>query len=141
MEPNLPESGKPIGRRTHEPSAADRAKVARMASMGIPQYQIAMVFDISEKTLRRKYRTELSQAAVTANLRVAETLYQMATSGENAAASIFWAKTRCGFRSNVAEPTSNASAAVAPPKPSLYATEAPPADSLHFVDSKGDRIA
>ncbi len=69
-----------------------------MASMGLLQTQIATVFGISDKTLRKYFRDELRAAAIEANFQVIQTLFQMATSGKNTAASIFWAKTRCGFR-------------------------------------------
>jgi hypothetical protein len=152
MEPDLPKtssSGKRIGRPRHEPTPADRAKVERMHGMGIPQYQIATIFSISVKTLRRRYRKELSQSAVTANLKVIETLYKMATSGDNAAASIFWARTRCGFACSPAalsasgEPNATAAQgkAAPPAKVSLYRSEPPAGDSVRIFGSKGDRIA
>ena len=132
--------GKPLGRRPHKPTAADRAKVERMASMGMPQYQIALVIEISEKTLRKRYKEELSKSSVHCNLRVAETLFQMATSGKNAAATIFWAKTRCGFRIPP-PPVTDANGNAAPTAPSRYLTEPPPPGSIQIVDSKGERLA
>jgi hypothetical protein len=92
-----PRALKVIGRPAFHPTDEDRTKVARMSRLGIPQTQIAIVFGISSKTLRKHFRKELN-AAVEANLKVVTTLYNMATSGKNTAASIFWAKTRCGFR-------------------------------------------
>jgi hypothetical protein len=92
-----PRALKAIGRPAFHPTDEDRTKVVRMSLMGIPQTQIAIVFGISSKTLRKHFRKELN-AAVEANFKVVTTLYQMATSGKNTAASIFWAKTRCGFR-------------------------------------------
>jgi hypothetical protein len=129
-----PPAPKPIGRRAHSPTEPDRQKVSRMSSKGIPQYQIANIFDISLKTLRKHYRKELTDSAVEANFQVVETLFQMATSGANAAASIFWAKTRCGFRSGLpavpdaGEPT--VSARSAPP------IEPPPPGSVIFTEGK-----
>ncbi len=115
-----------------------------MASMGIPQYQIALVQDISEKTLRGKYREELSKGAVEANLRVTETLFQMATSGTNAAASIFWAKTRCGFKASgtwsVDGSGSGRQKAAVVLTETAYVTEVPPAGSVQVTDSDGERI-
>jgi len=66
--------------------------------MGLTQEQIAKVFGISPKTLRKHYRQELDASAIEANFQVTETLFTMATSGKNTAATIFWAKTRCGLR-------------------------------------------
>jgi len=95
---------KVIGRPAFHPTDQDRTKVARMSRMGIPQKQIGFVFDISPKTLRKHFRKELNEA-VEANLKVVQTLYSMATSGQNVAASIFWAKTRCGFKYGGPDPT------------------------------------
>jgi hypothetical protein len=87
------------GRKPYTPSDDDRLKVSRMASVGMTQAQIAKVFSMTPKTLRKHYRTELDASAIEANLQVAETLFKMATSGNNTAASIFWARTRLRFTS------------------------------------------
>jgi DNA invertase Pin-like site-specific DNA recombinase len=97
----------PMGRRPFKPTEDDRAKVARMSSMGITQEQIAKVFGITPKTLRKHFRKELDASAIEANFQVTETLFKMATSGTNTAASIFWVKTRCNPRPDP------------PPKPSV----------------------
>jgi hypothetical protein len=85
------------GRPPFHPTDEDRTKIARMCRLGIPQTQIAIVFGIDPKTLRKHLRQELNEA-VRANPKVAATLYKMATSGRNTAATIFWAQTRCGFK-------------------------------------------
>ena len=103
------------GRKPYTPSEEDRLKVARMASMGITQPQIAKTFTISPKTLRKHYRKELDASAIEANLKVAETLFQMATSGNNTAASIFWARTRLRFTSTPAVEPSTKPPAPTPP--------------------------
>jgi DNA-binding XRE family transcriptional regulator len=87
-----------MGRLPFNPTDDDRTKVSRMSSMGVTQEQIAKVFGISPKTLRKHYRQELDASAIEANFQVAETLFKMATSGTNTAASIFWVKTRCSPR-------------------------------------------
>jgi len=92
-----PRAVKIVGRPPFHPSDEDRAQIACMSRLGIPQAQIAIVFGITEQTLRKHCRQELNMA-VEANLKVVTTLFEMATSGQNTAASIFWAKTRCGFR-------------------------------------------
>jgi len=74
-----------------------------MCACGIPQYQIATIFGIAPKTLRKHFRKELTESAIEANFKVADTLFQMATSGRHVAASIFWAKTRNGFKIDAAE--------------------------------------
>jgi hypothetical protein len=87
-----------MGRRPFKPTEEDRRKVSRMSSMGFLQEQIAKVFGIAPKTLRKHYRQELDASAIEANFQVTETLFKMATSGTNTAASIFWVKTRCSLR-------------------------------------------
>jgi hypothetical protein len=93
-----PRALKVVGRPAFHATDDDRTKVARMSRLGIPQAHVAIVFGISCKTLRKHFRKELTEA-IEANLKVAKTLFQMATSGKDIAATIFWAKTRCGFRS------------------------------------------
>ena len=81
------------------PTAEQRRTVCSMAAYGIPQEAIAGSVGIrSVKTLRRHFREELDRAAPEANARVAQTLYQLATTGKNATAAIFWLKTRAGWR-------------------------------------------
>jgi len=97
-----PPAPKPRGRPNTPVTDDDRIKVRRMSGMGIPHAQIAIVFGISRKTLAKHYRKELSTAAIESNFKVVESLFYMATEGRNAAAAIFWAKARCGFRTGFA---------------------------------------
>ncbi len=86
-----------------EPSAEQRRLVEGMAALGIPETDIAKNVGpkpIDPKTLRKHFRRELSTGAMKATARVAETLYQMATSGTSVAATIFWMKCRGGWREN-----------------------------------------
>ena len=86
-----------------EPSAEQRKTVEVMAAYGIPEEQIARTIGargIDAKTLRKHFRRELSVAATMANSKVAQTLYQMATSGKQPAATMFWLKCRAGWKEN-----------------------------------------
>ena|SRR4051812_15288645 len=84
------------------PTPEQRRIVHSMAAFGLLQEDIARCVGIrSAKTLRRHFREQLDRAAVEANARVAQTLYQMATSGKNAPASMFWLKARAGWRDHV----------------------------------------
>jgi hypothetical protein len=78
-----------------------------MAGLGMRHQDIAVVLEIAEKTLRKHFRQELSRGAIEANAKVLQTLYAMATSGENTAATIFYAKTRCGLRERPQEADSH----------------------------------
>ncbi len=82
----------------YEPTDEQRKTVKAMAAFGVPQPDIASVVGCSEKTLRKHYRHELDIAQVEANTRVAQTCFQMATSGNCPAATFFWLKTRAGWR-------------------------------------------
>ncbi len=69
-----------------------------MTALGIRQEDIATLLGMAPKTLRKHYRSELDLGAIEANAKVLESLFRMATSGKNTAATIFWVKTRCGMR-------------------------------------------
>ena len=74
-------------------------KVRAMAALGIRQEDIALILGLrSPKTLRRHFREDLDRAAPEANARVAQSLFQQATSGKNTTATIFWLKARAGWR-------------------------------------------
>jgi hypothetical protein len=80
--------------------------------MGIPHQDIALKIGIrSPKTIRKYFRQELDLGVTEANYKVAKTLFEMATSGDCPAATIFWAKTRNGFR----EHPHSAGAPITPP--------------------------
>lgn len=69
-----------------------------MAGFGIPQLEIANLVGISDRTLRTRYRRELDTGATEANLRVAQSLYNMAVRDKVPAAAIWWTKARMGWR-------------------------------------------
>jgi len=85
------------GRPTHAPTNLTRQFVETCAMGGIPQENIGQVLEISEPTLRKHYRPELDAAYIKANAKVLQTAFQMATSGKNTAATIFWLKCRMGW--------------------------------------------
>src|SRR4051794_21646791 len=75
-----------------------RRLVRAMSGFGIPQEQIATHLEMDAKTLRKHFRAELDRGMVEANLKVAQSLFQMATAGKNVAAAIFWMKARANWR-------------------------------------------
>ncbi len=83
---------------TYEPTEEKRRTVRAMSGFGIPQEDIATLLELDPKTLRKHYRRELDRGSIEATAKVAQTLFQMATSGENTAAAIFWMKARAGWR-------------------------------------------
>jgi hypothetical protein len=70
-----------------------------MSAYGIKQEDIATELGLrSPKTLRKHFSPELERGAIQANTQVGQTLFKMATSGKHPAATIFWLKTRAGWR-------------------------------------------
>ncbi len=82
------------------PNEAQRKNVRSMAAYGIPQEEIARSIGVTAKTLRKHFRQEVERATTEANARVAQSLFQQATSGTCAAAAMFWLKCRAGWREN-----------------------------------------
>jgi hypothetical protein len=82
----------------YEPTEEQRRTVKAMAGYGVPQDDIANHLEIDAKTLRKHFRRELSNGTVEANAKVGQSLFNMATSGGNVAAAIFWMKARAGWR-------------------------------------------
>jgi hypothetical protein len=81
------------------PTDLHRTTVKSLAAYGIPHEEIASMIGLrSAKTLRRHFREELTHGSIEATAQVSQTLYQMATSGEEPACTIFWMKTRGGWR-------------------------------------------
>lgn len=81
-----------------QPTEEQRRTVRAMSGFGIPQESIATMLDIEPKTLRKHFRRELDRGSIEATTKVAQTLFSMATSGQNVAAAIFWMKARAGWR-------------------------------------------
>jgi hypothetical protein len=76
-----------------------RRTVRSMAGYGMTQQDIATSLGLrSTKTLRKHFRKELDGGMVDAKAQVLQTLYHMAKSGKHPAATIFWVKTRLGWR-------------------------------------------
>jgi hypothetical protein len=77
------------GRKPFTPTDDQRHLVRAMAGYGVPHDDIAVVVKRSPPTLRKRFRDELDVATIEANARVAQTLYQQATTPGNIAATIF----------------------------------------------------
>ena len=84
------------GRPPYEPTEKDKAQVKMLAAMGVPDYDIAKVMQLSGPTLRKYFFHELESGHIEANAQVAQSLYKMATDKEkpNVSAAIFCLKTR-----------------------------------------------
>ena len=80
------------------PTDEQRRTVKAMSAVGVPHEAIAGYLDIDAKTLRKHLRQELDHGSLEANVKVAQTLFNMATVDRNVAAAIFWMKARGGWR-------------------------------------------
>jgi hypothetical protein len=80
-----------------EATADQRRTVRAMAGFGVPQEDIATFLDIDAKTLRKHFRAELDRGSMEATTKEAQSLFRMATEGNNVAAAIFWMKARAGW--------------------------------------------
>jgi hypothetical protein len=83
---------------TIEPTDEQRRTVKAMSGFGVPQPDIAVHLGIDPKTLRKHFREELDRGSIEATTKVAQSLFNMATQGNNVAAAIFWMKARAGWR-------------------------------------------
>ena len=93
---------------SRRPTDEQRRMVRAFAGFGVPQPDIATHLGVDPKTLRRNYREELDRGIVEANAKVAQSLFRMATEGNNVAAAIFWMKARGRWREVHAEEVDNA---------------------------------
>src|SRR4028119_401023 len=85
-------------RKPFEATEEQRRTVRAMAGYGVPHDDIATLLEVDPKTLRKHFRRELDRGSIEATAKVAQTLFGMATSGQNVAAAIFWMKARAGWR-------------------------------------------
>ena len=84
-----------------EPTEDQRSTVRALSGFGVPQDGIAIHLGVDPKTLRKHFRDELDRGSVEATAKVAQSLFNMATVGNNVAAAIFWMKARAGWRETI----------------------------------------
>jgi hypothetical protein len=123
--------------------AEERRRLVRaMAGSGVRRDDIAAHLGIDPKTLRKHFRRELDRGAVEANANVAQSLFNMATQGNNVAAAIFWMKARAGWREkHDLELTGKNGVPLAPPRPPpLTVTFARPGDRLLDTQPPGPPV-
>ncbi len=87
-----------MSRKPYTPTDEQCRTVRAMVGFGVPQDDIALVVRCTSRTLRKWFRHELDVATVEANARVAQCLFQQATTPGNVAASIFSLNARAGWR-------------------------------------------
>lgn len=92
----MPRSPK-SGRAAHKPTKELRRQVETMAGLGVKQVDMCQVIGIGSKnTLEKYYRKELDSGMAKARTRVAQTLFQMATTGRDFNATKYWLQQQGG---------------------------------------------
>jgi hypothetical protein len=91
------------GRPPYEPTEKDRKFVEAMVACGFRREAIATVVGVSHVTLKKHFDEVLRKAKIQADAKVAGTLFQMATSGQHVAATIFWMKTQLHWKEQPSE--------------------------------------
>lgn len=92
-----------MARPQFQPTDEDRALVEQLAAFGIPVESMTLFVKdkagkpISERTLRKYFAKELDQGELKANVKVAQTLFKKAISGDTTS-MIFWLKTRARWK-------------------------------------------
>ena len=93
------------------PTDAQRQMVRAMSGYGVPHVDIALVLSVAKDTLLKHCRHDLDIGMATANAKVAQSLFAMATvppeqaTSSNVAAAIFWTKARMGWREKLSVET------------------------------------
>jgi hypothetical protein len=90
-----------MGRHRGEEHSGLIEIVKDLAAQGFSGEEIAKFTGLrSVESLRRSFGREIDKAAIDAHLNVAKSLFQMAVSGKNATATIFWLRCRAGWNVN-----------------------------------------
>ena len=92
----MPPRKKNPGSPKHRPTKELRRQVETMAGLGIRQIDMCPVVGVSKPTLEKYYRKELDSGMAKARTRVAQTLFQMATTGRDFQATKYWLEQQGG---------------------------------------------
>ena len=79
------------------PNARDRKQVETLAGLGATLKYISIHLKLSEDKLKHYYQDALDYGQEHANLEVAETFFQLATSGDHPSITAQWMKMRAGW--------------------------------------------
>ncbi len=79
-------------------SADQKERVRALARIGAADQDIADELQIPLKRLQKRFKRELEQATAQGKTGVLQKLYDMAISGSNTTATVFWIKAKCGWR-------------------------------------------
>jgi DNA-binding XRE family transcriptional regulator len=81
-----------MARPRFQPNDGQRLLVKSLAAIGITQQKIARLLGVSRKTLTKHLRNELDHGSIEAEAEVAKNFFQMARSGKNLGAMIYFLK-------------------------------------------------
>ena len=82
---------------SQHPNRRDTIQVETLSGMGATEEFIAAHLSLTTQDLHKYYGKQLEHGNEEANLKVAKTLFDMATDGEHPAATIAWLKMRAGW--------------------------------------------
>jgi hypothetical protein len=85
---------------THQVTEESRKIVETASGVGLAQDTIATLIGVTGKTLRRRYRKELTQGMAKAHFNISKTTYEQAIKGDRTML-IWYEKTRMGMRETV----------------------------------------
>ena len=80
-----------------QPNKRDRNQVEVLAGMGASEDFISSHLHLTVAELNTYYSKELTSGAAEANLQVAKTFHELATSGEHPQMTLAWMKMRAGW--------------------------------------------
>lgn len=89
-----PVTGKVIPHARDDKTAG---QVEAMTALGFSVEEIAVALDLRPGQIRMHYPRELEAAGIKANMQVARAVFDMAKSGKNLPASVFWLRNRAGW--------------------------------------------
>ena len=127
------------GRKPFAPTDDQRRTVRALSGYGVPHDDIALIVKCSPPTLRKWFRQELDLGSAEATAKVAQTLFQQATSGTNTAAMIFWLKARAGWREKQMMEVTGKDGAVPSMKVMVQLVGDPPVDRPETLMRAGHR--
>ena len=106
-------------RRKFQPTDEQRKEVRALARYGLKHKQIAALLDLaSTTTLRKHFAEELREGPLEAKSQMLGKLFTLAVSGRDPAMTMFWLKTRAGWRE-----TGNPEEAIKPHRPTRWVVE------------------
>lgn len=130
------------GRPAWKPSRKEREQIRTACAMGWTDVEVARMFGVTAKTLRKHCREEIDTAAQKAVTSVALSLYKQATGADgrppNVVAAIFFLKAKGGWRDNDARSLGDAAEGK---KAARNAAAAKVASSGRFAPGQAPRLA